>query len=65
MPSHNDSNYRQWKTENSMVMGWLLNSMTPEISEHFLFLDTTHQIWDALAKSYSEMEHTAKVIELQ
>lgn len=63
-PSRNDASYRKWKTENVTVMEWLNNSMTPEISEHFLFLETAHQIWEAFAKSYSKMGHTAKVFEL-
>lgn len=64
MSSQSESSYRKWKTENAIIKGWLLNSMTPEISEHYLFLETTHQIWDALAKSYSEMGHTTKIFEL-
>lgn len=46
-------------------MGWLLSFMKLEISDHFLFLETTHQIWDALTKPYLEMGHTAKVYNLQ
>lgn len=65
IPSQCDPCYRKWKTENTIVMGWLLNSMKPEISDHFLFLKTAHQIWDALTKSYSQKGHTTKVYELR
>lgn len=47
-PPKNDPQYMKWKIENAMVMGWLSNSMKPEISEHDLFLETTHQIWESL-----------------
>lgn len=48
-----------------MIMGWLLSSMKTEISNHYLFLETARQIWDALAKAYSEIGHAAKVYELR
>lgn len=48
-----------------MVKGWLLGLMKPEISNHYLFLDTAHRIWDSLAKVYSEVGHTAKVFDLR
>lgn len=46
-------------------MRLILSSMKPQIGEKFLFLETTHQIWDALAKSYSKIGHTAKVYKLR
>lgn len=58
-PNKKDPKYRRWKTEN--VKGWLLGSIKSEISDHYLFLETSYQIWDALAKSYSELDHTTKV----
>lgn len=39
--------------------------MKSEISDHFLFLETAHQIWDVLTKSYFEIGHTTKVYELR
>lgn len=65
IPSRSDSWYRKWKMENTNIMGWLLNFMKPKISDHFLFLETSHQIWDALGKSYSQMGYIAKVYELR
>ena len=60
-----DPRYKKWKIKNATVMGWLLNSRKPTISDHFLFLEIAHQIWDVLAKSYSEMGYTVKVYELR
>lgn len=56
--------YRKLNTENVMVMGWLLSSMKLEIINHYPFLETTHQIWDALSKAYSKIGHATKVYEL-
>lgn len=53
IPSHSDPRYRKWKTKNAIIIGWLLNSMKLKISDHFLFLEIVHRIWDTLAKSYS------------
>ncbi|KAL5564556.1 hypothetical protein UlMin_027720 [Ulmus minor] len=33
IPATTDSKYRTWKTENHMVMSWLINSMTTEVGE--------------------------------
>lgn len=48
-----------------MVKRWLLGSMKPEICDHYLFLDTAHQIWDSLAEAYLEVGHIAKVFDLR
>lgn len=37
-PPKDDPKFRKWKTENALVIGWLLGSMTPEIRDHYLFL---------------------------
>jgi hypothetical protein len=34
IPEKNDPMFRTWKTENHMVMSWLINSMTNEIGEN-------------------------------
>lgn len=64
-PDKTNPKYRHWKIENTMVKGWLLGSMKPKISDHYLILETATQIWDVLTKSYSELGHTAKVYELR
>ena len=39
-----DPNFKQWKTENSIVMSWLINSMTNDIGENFLLYETAQEI---------------------
>lgn len=65
IPPRIDPRYKKWKTENAIVMGWLLGSMKPKISEHYLFLETAHQILKTLTKAYYEMGHAAKVYDLR
>ena len=64
-PSSEDSKYKIWKTENSMVMSWLLNSMTKETCEDFMFYKTAKEIWDAAKETYSDNENTSDLFEIK
>lgn len=57
--------YQKWKIENAMVMGQSLSSIKPEISDHYRFLDTAHQIWESLSQAYSQIGYATKVYDLQ
>ncbi|KAL6326273.1 hypothetical protein AAG906_004770 [Vitis piasezkii] len=46
-PKEDDPGYRTWKLENSMVMSWLINSMTNDIGENFMYYGIAKEIWDA------------------
>jgi hypothetical protein len=35
-PELTDSSYRRWRTENSIVKGWIINSMEPELLGNFI-----------------------------
>ena len=51
IPEKNDLKFRTWKTENHMVMSWLINSMNNDVGEKFLLYGTAKEIWDAARKS--------------
>ncbi|RVW90086.1 hypothetical protein CK203_035933 [Vitis vinifera] len=51
-----DPKFKTWKLENSMVMSWLINSMTNEIGEAFMFYETAKEIWDAAKETYLDKE---------
>ena len=46
--------FEAWDEDNSMIMAWLWNSMTPEISDTCMFLATAKDIWDAIQQTYSK-----------
>lgn len=46
--------YKEWETNDRIVMSWLLNSMEPAIAMSFLFLDSMKEIWDSLVDIYGE-----------
>ena len=49
------SNYIQLKSENSLVMSWLINSMQPQIAWGYLLLNSAATIWNAVSQTYSQM----------
>ncbi|KAH7573345.1 hypothetical protein JRO89_XS03G0126300 [Xanthoceras sorbifolium] len=55
-----DKRYRHWKTENNLVMSWLLNSINADISENFLLYETAKEIWDAVHETFSTHDNTAE-----
>ena len=42
-------------------MSWLINSMTNEIGENFLFYGITKEIWDATKENNSSFERTLEL----
>ena len=47
-PKPEDPRFEVWDEEDSIIMAWLWNSMTPEISDTCMFLATAKDIWDAI-----------------
>ncbi|KAJ0010983.1 hypothetical protein Pint_34347 [Pistacia integerrima] len=60
----NDKTYAIWDAENSMVMTWLVNSMTEEISANYLCDSTAKELWDNVTKMYSDLGNQSQVYEL-
>ncbi|KAI5410279.1 hypothetical protein KIW84_055684 [Lathyrus oleraceus] len=46
-------------------MSWLLNTMTNEIGENFMFYDTAKEIWDAVKETYSNVDNTSVIFEIK
>ena len=58
-----DSSFKTWDAENSMVMSWLLlfHSMKLEISKIYLLMTTTKEICGAVTQTYSKLGITGKL----
>ena len=54
-----DPRFEVWGEEDSMIMAWLWNYMTPEISDTCMFLATTKDIWDTIQQTYSKARDAA------
>ena len=64
-PSETDPTFRKWRTENSVVKGWLINSMDQSLVANFIRFPTAKQVWDAIATTYFDGTDTSQVYELR
>ena len=64
-PGVESPTYKQWKTENNMVMSWLINSMTNDIGENFLLYGIANEIWDAARDTYSSSDNMAELFGIE
>lgn len=62
-PSQTDSTFRQWRTNNAIVKGWLINSMEASLISIFIRYPTTKQVWDTIATTFSDRSDTPQVYE--
>lgn len=46
-PPMKDPKYKVWKSKTSMVMSWLINSITNNVGKDFMYYTTIKEIWDA------------------
>jgi len=53
-PSTDSPKFDQWIKCDSVVVSWLLNSMTPDLSEAFLYVNSSKELWDELVERFGE-----------
>ncbi|KAJ1432328.1 Gag-polypeptide of LTR copia-type, partial [Sesbania bispinosa] len=64
-PEKEDPTHQKWKLENSLVMSWLLSSMTHETGENFMYYGTVVEIWNAAKETYSNVDNTSAIFEIK
>ena len=64
-PEPNDPSFRRWRTENSVVKGWLIGSMNPSLVSNFIRFPTAKQVWDSIAVTYFDGTDTSQVYDLK
>lgn len=64
-PQSEDPLFEAWDEENSIIMAWLWNSMTPEISVICMFLAVAKDIWDIIQQRYSKARDAAQVYKVK
>lgn len=64
-PANNDPRLKSWRSENSMVIPWLINSMESSIGKPFLFIPTTKEVWDVVRDTYLDLENSSQIFELK
>ncbi|XP_058209191.1 uncharacterized protein LOC131322072 [Rhododendron vialii] len=56
---------KKFKSQKSLVMTWLFNSMRADIRHTFLLLNTPYQIWTTATQTYSQQGNDAQCFELR
>ena len=64
-PIVGDTNMKAWKSENSLIITWLINSMEPTIGKPFLFLPIAQDVWEAVHDTYSDFENSSQIFGLK
>ncbi|KAL6330440.1 hypothetical protein AAG906_040370 [Vitis piasezkii] len=64
-PASTDPLFRIWRIENTIVKGWLINTMDSSIVSTFIRYPTTKKVWDAITVTFFDESDTAQVYELQ
>ncbi|KAI5313374.1 hypothetical protein L3X38_042548 [Prunus dulcis] len=54
-----------WCTENSIVKGWLVNSLEQSLIGNFIHFSTAKAVWDAIATTYYDGTDTSQVYDLK
>ncbi|GMI83621.1 hypothetical protein HRI_002031400 [Hibiscus trionum] len=59
-PPAGDTQLKTWLIENNRVQSWLIDSMSPLLVQRFTPLQTTKEIWEAVAKTfYDSLKHNS------
>lgn len=64
-PKTGEPGFEAWDEKDSLIMSWLWNSMTPEISDTCMFLPTAQGIWEVVHQTYSKVRDAAQVYEIK
>jgi hypothetical protein len=64
-PDLNDLTFRRWRTKNSIVKGWLINSMDPSLFGNFIRFPTVKQVWESIAITYFDRNDKSQVYDLK
>lgn len=63
-PLTSNPTYTRWRTENTIVKGWLINSMEPNLIGYFIRLPTAKEVWNAVAHTYYDGSNISLVYNL-
>ncbi|XP_073064013.1 uncharacterized protein [Primulina eburnea] len=64
-PESKYPSYILWRSENSLVMAWLLNSMDTSIAKPHLFMKSAQEVWDSVHETYFDLENSSQIFELK
>ncbi|XP_073227024.1 uncharacterized protein [Cicer arietinum] len=65
MSATTDPKYRFWKSENSVIIDWLLSNMESTIKKPFMFFPTAKEVWEAVKETYSDIQNSSQIFDLK
>ncbi|KAI5388470.1 hypothetical protein KIW84_074238 [Lathyrus oleraceus] len=60
-----DSRYKQWKSENSLIIVWLVSSIETGIGKPYMFLPSAKDVWEAIKETYSDIQNSSQIFGLK
>ncbi|XP_021596679.1 uncharacterized protein LOC110603290 [Manihot esculenta] len=54
MPEQNDKNYEEWQKTDNVVMSWILNTLSKELAEIFLYATNAYELWEELKERFRD-----------
>ncbi|XP_073102487.1 uncharacterized protein [Elaeis guineensis] len=64
-PANNEQDMAQWRMENSAVLVFLLNTMTPNVARSVQLLETAQEVWETVAQMFSQKQNSAQAFEIR
>ncbi|RDX84136.1 hypothetical protein CR513_34864, partial [Mucuna pruriens] len=64
-PPRDYPKFEAWDDEDSLIMTWLWNFMTLEISRNYIFYSSACEIWENLIKTYSMKEDSTTCYDIE
>ncbi|XP_024020665.1 uncharacterized protein LOC112091385 [Morus notabilis] len=64
-PAAGDPNLKALRSDNSLTIAWLINSMELAIGKPHLFLPTAKEVWEAVRDMYSNVKNSSQIFELK
>jgi len=65
VPATTHPNYRFWKSENSSIISWLINTMEVGMRKTYMYLPTAKDVWDAVKLSYFDIKSFSQIYDLK
>jgi len=52
--SDNDSTFEVWERCNVMVLSWITRTLTPQISESVVYIDSVRSLWEDFRERFTK-----------
>ena len=64
-PANNEQDMAQWRMENSVVLTFLLNTMSQSVAKSVQLLETAQEVWKTVAQIFSQKQNSTQVFEIR